>query len=233
MAHAEEETQRPGPWQIGVGAIALDQPYAGVDRELKGFPVIGYLGERLQVFGPRATYLLVGNENFSLNADASIRFSSYEPEDSAALQGMDERDMTLEGGLTASATGRLGEVNLSLLTDVLDRHSGQEAVLRYGYDIGGRNLTVTPFAGLRWISSKLADYYYGVRPEEVTPVRPRYSASSATSPFVGVSARYRLTSRWTLFGVLASYRIPDELRDSPIVEDRASTMLLLTVTRSL
>jgi MipA family protein len=232
-AYAEEEAQRPGPWHIGVGAVALDQPYAGSDTEVNGFPVVGYLGERLQVFGPRANYLLLGNETFSLKADASLRFSSYEPEDSEALQGMDERDMTLEAGFTVSAKGTLGEVDLSLLTDVLDRHSGQEAVLRYGYEIGAESLTVTPFAGLRWISSNLADYYYGVRPEEATPVRPEYSAPSATSPFVGVSARYRLTSRWSLFGMVVSYRLADGSRESPIVEDDTSTTLLLTVTRNL
>ena len=233
MAHAQDEAQRPGPWHIGVGAVGLDQPYTGVDREFNGFPVIGYLGERLQVFGPRANYLLVGNEIFSLKADASVRFGGYEPEDSVALQGMDERDLTLEAGFTVSATGAFGEVDLSVLTDVLDRHSGQEAVLRYGYDIGGESFTVTPFAGLRWISSSLADYYYGVRPEEATLARPGYSAPSATSPFVGVSANYRLASRWNLFGMLGSQRLADGLKDSPIVEDDTSTMLLLTLTRSL
>jgi outer membrane protein len=231
-AHAQDE-ERPGPWHLGVGAVALDQPYVGGDTEFNGFPVIGYLGERLQVFGPRANYLLVGNETFSLKADASVRFSGYDPDDSAALQGMDERDVTLEAGFTLSARGELGEVELSVLTDVLNRHSGQEAVLRYGYEIGDGSLTVTPFAGLRWISSNLADYYYGVRQEEATVARLAYSASSATSPFVGVSARYRLTSRWTLFGMLASQRLADGLRESPIVEDDTSTMLLLTATRSL
>ena len=232
-AQAQDEAQRPGPWHIGVGGIAIDQPYAGGGTEFNGFPVVGYLGERLQVFGPRANYLLVGNATFSLKADASVRFSGYEPEDDAALQGMDDRDMTLEAGLTVSAGGALGDVDLSVLTDVLDRHSGQEAVLRYGYDIGDRSLMVTPFAGLRWINSSLADYYYGVRPEEATPGRPEYAVSSTVSPFVGVSARYRLTSRWNLFGMLASHRLPDELRESPVVEAGTSTMLLLTVTRSL
>lgn len=232
ITHAEEQVERPGPWQLGVGVIVLDKPYTGMDTEFKPIPVVGYIGERLQVFGPRASYLLAGNETFSLRADSIIRFSGYEPADSAALQGMDERDMTLEAGLTVSAGGAFGELALSVLTDVLDRHSGQEAVLRYGYEFAGERLTFTPFAGLRWISSNLADYYYGVRAEEATPSRAAYAAPSSTTPLVGLTARYRLSSHWGVFGLLTYEQLDGGLRDSPIVENDHSSLLLLTLTRN-
>ena len=232
ITHAEEQVERPGPWQLGVGIIVLDKPYTGTDTEFKAIPVVGYIGERLQVFGPRASYLLAGNETFSLRADSIVRFSGYEPGDSAALQGMDEREITVEAGLTVSAGGAFGELSLSVLTDVLNRHSGQEAVLRYGYEITGERLVFTPFAGLRWTSSNLADYYYGVRSAEATPSRPAYSAPSSTTPLVGLTARYRLSSHWSLFGLLTTERLAGGLRDSPIVEDDYSSFLLLTLTRS-
>ncbi len=119
-----------------------------------------------------------------------------------------------------------------MLTDVLDRHSGQEAVLRYGYEITGERLTFTPFAGIRWISSNLADYYYGVRAAEATPSRSAYSAPSSTTPFVGLTGRYRLSSHWSVFGLLTSERLAGRLRDSPIVADDHPSLLLLTLTRS-
>jgi MipA family protein len=232
-ANAEGEARDYRPWHIGIGGVVQDQPYVGVDTQTTGFPVIGYFGERLQVFGPRANYLLLGNETFSLKADAMVRFSSYEPEDSAALQGMEERDMTLDAGFSASAGGAWGELELGVLTDVLDRHSGQEVRLSYGYELASESLSVTPFTGLRWMSANLSDYYYGVRPGEATPTRPAYELSSTTSAFVGSTARYRLTERWSLFGVLAWERLDDAVRDSPIVEDDSSAIVLITLTRSL
>lgn len=232
-AHAEDEAREYRPWHLGVGGIVQDQPYAGVDSETTGFPVIGYFGERLHVFGPRANYLLLGNDTFSLKAGALVRFSSYEPEDSAALQGMEEREMTVDAGFSGTAEGDWGQLELGVLTDVLDRHSGQEVRLSYGYELGDRNLSVTPFAGLRWMSADLADYYYGVRPAEATPARPAYEVSSTTSAFAGATARYRLGERWSLFGMLAWQRLEDEVHESPIVEDDRSGMLLITLTRSL
>jgi MipA family protein len=232
-AHAEDEVREYRPWHLGVGGIVQDQPYAGVGSETTGFPVIGYFGERLQVFGPRANYLLLGNDTFSLKADAIVRFSSYEPEDSAALQGMEERDMTIDAGFTGTAEGDWGELELGVLTDVLDRHSGQEVRLSYGYELGDRNLSVTPFVGLRWMSADLSNYYYGVRPAEATLARPAYEVPSTTSAFVGATARYRLGGRWSVFGTLAWQRLDDAVSESPIVEDDTSAMLLITLTRSL
>jgi outer membrane protein len=231
VAHAAEPG-RPGPWQLGVGAIALNQPYAGMDSEVQAFPVIGYFGERLQVLGPRATYLLAGDGTLSLRAEALVRFSSYEPEDSPVLAGMEEREMTLDAGLTAGAEGKWGTLELGVLTDTLDRHSGQEVRLSYGYDFSGESLTVTPFAGLRWMSGDLSDYYYGVRPEEATAARPAYDLSSTLSPFAGASARYLLTERWSLFGLLVLQRLDDEVEESPIVGDDAASAVMIALTRS-
>jgi outer membrane scaffolding protein for murein synthesis (MipA/OmpV family) len=85
--------------------------------------------------------------------------------------------------------------------------------------------------GPRWETSRRADYYYGVRPEEATSERPAYSAEDALNWDLAVSAIYRPADRWSVFALVNRIALGDAIRNSPIVERESMTGLLFFVTR--
>jgi outer membrane protein len=70
-------------------------------------------------------------------------------------------------------------------------------------------------------SSRLNDYYYGVRPQEASAERPDYHVGSALVPEVGLFAAYKVGARWSLLAGATLARFPRAVSDSPIVGHRA------------
>jgi outer membrane protein len=68
--------------------------------------------------------------------------------------------------------------------------------------------------------AKLNDYYYGVRPDEATAIRPAYQPGAGVNGQVGLYGVYSLTERWRLLGGVAATRWAKGVRNSPIVDDR-------------
>jgi outer membrane protein len=147
------------------------------------------------------------------------RFDGYEEENSAALRGMDDRDMTLDGGVAFALRGEWGVFGASVVTDILGKHDGQEVELSYSKPVRRGKWVISPAAGLRWQSSNLVDYYYGVRTGEVRTGRPAYDANAAVNPFVGLRLLRSLGKRWTLLGAAQYEWFDDEISDSPIVDE--------------
>lgn len=231
VAMAEDEA--PGPWQLGVAAVAMDQSYDGVGREVLGFPLVIYRGERLEVFGPQASYRLSGDEHYVLKASASVRFGGYEPDDSVALRGMEQRDTSLDAGLSGAIMGTWGSLELSAIGDVLDKYNGQEVRLAYSYNFVGENYVLAPSVGMTWMSANLADYYYGVRPDEATMTRPAYRVGASTSPFIGLLGMYQLTARVSLLGMIQTVGHDDNVTASPIIGKDTSSFALISLVYSL
>ena len=218
----------------GVGFVT--QPYAGAEDGVRVFPIpmISYQAERFRFEGKTLSAQLYANDRFAVSAIADWRFQSYDAEDSPVLDGMDDRNGTLEAGVRV--TKALGGVNLSgsALVDTLSRHGGYELNATASYELSDwRPLSVRPFAGLRYQSSSLADYYFGVDPEEATSLvcaavqgtdcfsfdRPAYETGAAVVPTLGLSARQALSRKWAVYGLATYDFLPGEITDSPIVSE--------------
>jgi len=204
---------------LGVGGAYSSNPYRGADAEFVPFPLVVYEGERFFFRGTRAGYYLYRKESLSFSLLASYRMDGYESGDSAFLQGMSDRDGTLEAGLQTTLATPVGSVRASLLSDLLAEHSGHEARLSLSKRFPLDGLSVSPFAAAIWQSGQLTNYYYGVRGVEATASRPAYKVDSAILLQLGTRANYRLTDAWSLTGQVAVTRLADEISDSPIVED--------------
>ena len=222
----------------GVGVVS--QPYAGVEDGGRVFPIpmISYQAERFRFEGKTLSAQLFATDQVAFAAIADWRFQSYDAEDSPVLEGMDDRDGTLEAG--ARVTGALGDLALSasVLADLLSRHGGYELNATAAYELSDwRPLSVRPFVGLRYQSDSLADYYYGVDPEEAlsqvcTQVvgtgcvafdRFAYETGAALVPTIGISARQALSRKWAVYGQATYDAFPEEITDSPIVSEDGLT----------
>ena len=225
-------------WTLGVAAAAIDSPYAGEGTRFRPLPLVRFQGERFFLRGGDAGMHLFKRDTFAVDAFVSGRLDGFDIDDlgraELAANGLDadlleDRDDGLDAGVTVGWLGRAGRIRLRAVADVSNTSDGMEASLDYGYPFRwGRN-TLEPIVGVRWMSSDLADYYYGTLDSEVARGAPLYRPGAAVVPTVGLSFARALTPRWTLIGRLAYDILPDEIAESPLLEadtDGAASLVI-------
>lgn len=201
---------------MGVGLLWNTEPYRGVDSEFYAFPTITWRIGRVFVREAGLGFQIAGDTHWSVDAFAELRFDGYDADDSDFLDGMDDRDGTLDAGLAyVRRSPTLGKFAFSVAADTLDRHGG------YQVDITWSKLTRfgLPSVRVAYYSSALADYYYGVEADEAAPGRPAYSPGGS----IVISPNYTfgapLTDRWNWLVNVGADFYPDDISDSPIMED--------------
>lgn len=217
---------------LGPGVLYIRDPYKGVDEDIYPIPLFIYRGERLSIFGPRATYSLFGEKDrWGVEALFRLRLEGYEDNDSRCLRGMDDRDGTIELGMRYIHDLDFAVVSAEFSQDILGEHDGCEMRLTlskaFNSVLGIESLRLTPIVGVNWRSGDLNDYYYGVRPSEALPGRRAYTADSAPGLLTALQADYKLSNRWSLFGLVSLEWLDDEITDSPIVARDQITSALL------
>ncbi len=229
FAAASSAGGRQQTFTLGLGAAFSSNPYRGADSEIIPLPLLTYERERFFVRGTNVGYHLYKQKDLTLSLLGSYRMAGYDSGDSAFLQGMADRDGTLEAGLQASLETSLGQFRATLLSDVLDEHNGHEAKLTFSKRFPLQNFFVSPSVSVIWQSGQLADYYYGVRATEATIARPAYQVDSSILMQLGLMMNYLFNERWSISGRIAVTRLADEISDSPIVEDDQVTSAFIGV----
>ena len=224
---------------VGGGLGAITQPYVGADSvRYVPEPLIIYQNERLEFIGRTLGYSLYAREDeaadtaLRVKAIAQWRFFGHDAgDDSDFLQGMDKRPGTGELGARAEYEFGRGQVSVAGVADVLSRHGGYEVEARGSYELSTwLPLSVRPNGGIRYQSSSLTDFYFGVDPEEalvqtvpvgegVPIVRPAYEVDGAITPFVGVTARQSVHPKVAFVGGFDMNFLPGTVKDSPIVDE--------------
>ncbi|MDH4202351.1 MAG: MipA/OmpV family protein [Phycisphaerae bacterium] len=202
---------------LGAGFVYRSPVYRGQDADGLPIPMIFYQKGNLYFRGSRLGYQFYKNDAFSLDVLAAWAFRGYDDDDSRHLNGMDDRDPSIEGGLAASYHDGWGTASVSFLTDLLGKHDGQELTFSYAKRFIREPWELTPSAGITWQSANLTDYYYGVEQKEVAAGRPRYSAGEAWNPFVALTTQYYFTEKWSSLVMLQYEWLNNEISDSPIV----------------
>jgi len=230
------------PWGLGIGAVASDSPYAGEGMRVIPVPLISYEGEKFFFQGIRAGWRFVRNDAFELAAITQFRFDGFDIKDLSRQQltanGLDvrqleDRDDSLDAGVTAKWSGNVGEIEIELLTDVTDRSGGQQYSLQYGYPLHLGQTMVTPNVGVTFLSDDTANYYYGTLDTEVARGALDYKPDAATIPHVGINVMRFFGNNWTFLAFLKYSVLPDEITDSPLLEPdtNGSVSALIGVSR--
>jgi len=221
---------------VGGGAIINSQPYVGTDSRIYPLPLFLYEGKRLYFRGIMGGYWLYSAEGFSVGPVLRPRFEGYEEDDSSELDGMDDREWSIDGGLGLSWLTDVGLFGVTFVTDLLGRHDGQELDFSYTALFKWAGFDFLPSVGVRWKSENLVHYYYGVEDDEArvggTFARPSYEGDDAVDPYLRLAVRRKLSDRWSLFGAVQHEWFDSEIKDSPIVEDSYETSFLLGVMYS-
>lgn len=214
---------RRGRLGVGVGVIGRGSPYRDSDVAVyQPIPALTYNGDRFQALGPVLRFGLVGSDRLRLAATASYRIGVYEEDDSPYLAGMGDRDSTMMLGLALQIELPRGfDIALQYDHDALDRIGGGQAQLRVDKAFQVGRSRISPFVGVNWIASDLADHDFGVALERATAVRPSYEVGDVVTTEIGVSAFAELSRDWRLLVSAGVELFPDAITASPIVsEDR-------------
>jgi outer membrane protein len=219
---AQDNNRRQGiGWGVGLGMIAERSPIIDVGAEYHLIPFLMYRGERFFFMGPTLGYTLLKSQGpfkTSLALQARYRFTEVDSGDSAFLHGMADRDETVEGGIAIKSQTRYAEFGLTLMTDLLSRHQGQQVGLSLGKGFRRQHWLFKPSLRVNWQSRKLTNYYYGVKENEATPIRPAYQADATVNFGVGLDINYMFSRSAMIRVGLGVEQLGSNITDSPIVE---------------
>lgn len=217
VAQAEESA----PLTLGASVAYAQSPYKGGQDRWLPLPVINYEGDSFWLRTLQGGYYLWKDPQNQLSLTLAGSAQRYDPDDNdlGAMKGLDERRMTMMGGLEYRHIADWGIVRTNLLGDVLGKSDGIVWDLTYLYRFEFGDFSLAPGIGATWTSANQNRYYYGVSGHEAarTGIR-RYQPDDSWSPYAELSANYRLTERWNT-SVYARYtRLADEIKDSPMVD---------------
>jgi len=225
MRSFEVELYRPlgrfGRIGVGAGVIARSSPYRDYDGGVSQvIPAISYNGERLQIYGPKIQFGLVGTGKLRLAATGSYRIGVYDENDSDYLQGMGDRESTFMAGLAIQAELSGGiDVLAGYEHDVLDRIGGGEARFRLSKSLQQGIWRFKPAVAVNWASAELSNNDFGVSDSQATADRPAYYLDDNYSLEAGVGVFIEVTRDVLIIMDVAAEALSDEVKASPIVSE--------------
>lgn len=142
--------------------------------------------------------------------------------DGPLLAGTEDRGTSWEAGLAGEwRLEPLGRLELALFSDVSGNSEGGAASLRFTTLLHRQApLKVLGSLGVEYLSGDVVDFYYGVRPGEVTAARPLYRPGGTVQLKAALLGTYHLVDHWRLYGGVTLVRLGDAAADSPVVARR-------------
>jgi MipA family protein len=213
------------PNMIGLGAMVRQEPYKGMDEDIVLMPIITWEKDRFFIKGVKAGYSLFKSDNIKINSIIKPRFMGYDSSDSSYLNGMKDRDFSLDGGgEIIYKFNDFYDISLgaSFVADMLSKHEGYEGSVSLSKMFNMRPLFIQPSLSVSWLSENITDYYYGVRQEEVVAGRPAYSPDSSVKGAFSLGAYYALSKQWMIVARGGVELFDNEVKNSPLIEDNYS-----------
>lgn len=208
-----------GEFEVGVAAINQNSIITQKENDNELVPVFNYQGEKFSFLYGVIGYQLYASEDWMIQAIAEQRSMGYRPSDSRFLSGMAQREDAFDAGFQVARGGSWGIFQFKLLTDVSDTYEGFENTLAYSYPWQDGRWMFEPTLGIKFQSSELVDYFYGVKATESTSFRPAYDAEGSLSAFAKFSLAYLMHQKLKVLGGM-EYNVPgDDVTDSPIVDE--------------
>ncbi len=210
----------PGdPSLAGGGAVMSTSPYAGVGTRTHAIPFFALEYKNFYIKGLEAGYrgLKAGDLTVSVIVDG--QWMGYHAGDSAALEGMKDRGMSLGAGVKAEYALPWHQMTFTAkaVRDVLAHYDGGNCELSVSRPVRGRIFRFYPSVGVSYETRQMTDYYYGVRDDEARAGRPAYTPGSAADPFVRGVLSVGVSRNLIVLTMLRAESLAPEIRKSPLV----------------
>lgn len=213
-------------WVLGGGGVVSTNIYAGEDNFGAIYPNVEYRGDRFFFKQGTLGFSALTMGDFSagvvLTPDVSFLVDDKEYRKNLKLKGLKERDATIEGGFYVNHTTNMGRLNLTVLTDLANKHDGQSVSLSYTADLEFGGWNVNPYLGVGWVSDDKVNHHFGVSSAEATLHRAAYKAKNTTNGFAGVRGRYAFNDHWDINLTAGVTRYGSGITDSSIVDEKTA-----------
>ena len=213
----------------GVTVLYANTAYDTDENEIRVLPGLFYDNNKVYARGAQAGAYLINDGTNQLAATLQLSGNSFDPDDAnGALQGLDERKLSADAGLSYQRRTAIGGLRAQYTTDVLDRSGGNSGRLSYIGRVSKNKLTVYPSIGFEYHDTDYNNYYYGVSSEESARTGiVAYESNSSLNPYVNVSANYDFSNKWAGFFNQSLSYLPNEQYDSPMVDSRTESTTTL------
>ncbi|MGQ8366121.1 MipA/OmpV family protein [Glaciecola sp. 1036] len=136
-----------------------------------------------------------------------------------SIEQIETRKWAIDGGIRLQWYHQSHHFQIKFITDVSGVHNGQQINLAYRYLLHKDNWRLNLGPQVKWMSSQLTDYYYGVRKGD-TPIEELfYEASSGFQYGLDLNASYAVNAHWQWLFRTSYTKLHEGMSDSPIVED--------------
>ena len=188
-------------------------------------------------------YQLVVEDNWQLDLIAKAYMQGYDSEslieygggDDELLKGLRERDATI--GIAVRYSHYLQD---SLFTidfaygsssdDVNGDHVGGIIIDSfYSYLLPYKNWDIYFGAGLTYFNQDIVNHYIGVSSDEVTDIRPAYTANAGFRGQAELYAQYPLSASWSFQAGMTHSIFSNDVKKSPLVNTNQVTQVMLGV----
>lgn len=220
---------------LTIGALAtFGQSEYAVDDKTGIAPLFLYDNNRLYLEGTEAGFYAYKDHQHWLRGGLSYDTRHFDPDNATGLlKGLDERKTSVNAHASYMYISPIGGFEFKVATDVLGRSNAQTFTVahRSKFDVLDNTLTIYPKIGATWHSKDYNNYYYGVSAKEsaLVDIAP-YTAKSSYSPFVSVSAKYKITQHLGLFGSQHVEWLSATQKDSPLTDDKLKSIARLGIT---
>lgn len=210
-----------GDFTVIGGVATFETPYKDFKDDSSLYLDARYKEGNFSIDERGINYRLFGTDNTPLNVHATLTSvgKGYETDDSPVFAGMEERDASLDLGISADYTLGASQVKATLVHDISGAHDGlvADVNLSHNYELA-QGLSVVPRVGVAYTSENYTNYYFGVSQSEATANRAAYKADGAFNPYVGYSVSMPLTESWSVVHQAAYVWLDDEIDNSSLTD---------------
>jgi outer membrane protein len=227
---AQKPADRTG-FIYGLGLSTSKEIYKGYNRRNIILPIIGYRGEKLNVYGPFVSYNVAKVADLDVLVQVSPRFQGFDEDDSYIFSGMVDRKISMDAGIGLKYQKNNWKIGLSSMFDVLNRSNGMELTSTIAHTFRFGPVFVEPSVVFSYLDSKHVDYYYGVGQDETNANRIEYIGQSGMNSGLGLSISTPiLLGGFTQFSLQHTW-FSSEITDSPLVEKHSNLSIRLLYSR--
>ncbi|HEY0592326.1 MAG TPA: MipA/OmpV family protein [Thermoanaerobaculia bacterium] len=217
---------------VGPAVLVRQKAWAGAGADVIAVPWIEARFGRFALRGLQASYELGGAGSLRLSAIGNARLGGVEPDDLEPRLELFEREPTLELGLSATLPVGSFRISAEASADALGRHGGWDGGLRVARPLRAGRLMLIPAAGVRYWSSDLASFEYGLEPGEAG-FADGWIVESTFIPELSVAGSFALGPKWSVVGFARAARLGSAITDSPIVERSSETIAGIALARRI
>lgn len=207
-------------WRLSLGAglilkknMRVGNTYENMDKKIltKLIPYVTGSYKRLSL-GPQGLALRILGNPF-------VHFSTFLNRAGDKYQGvnMAPRKESVFFGIS----GKIAKFNLSLSRDINGRSKGVLSQFSYGQmSLISEDLILRTSFNIEWHDDRYAEYFFGVKGQEVSSSRKEYHVKNFFQPGISFMPIYKLRDHLSFVGVLGFKLIPKSIRNSPTMNGR-------------